>query len=105
MVRGGSTLQAVDGIPDEDLAASSQSWDGEQHAEFEKEVWSVYDQMVRISIEPYWARFYDFGAGRLPGFLTSSSATLDIGLVASGRDNSEREHRVGSGRFERPLAP
>jgi hypothetical protein len=26
--------------------------------------------MVRISIEPGWARFYDFGAGRLPGFLT-----------------------------------
>jgi hypothetical protein len=25
---------------------------------------------VRISIEPRWTRFYDFGAGRLPGFLT-----------------------------------
>jgi hypothetical protein len=25
--------------------------------------------MVRISIEPLWARFYDFGTGRLPTFL------------------------------------
>lgn len=44
--------------------------DAEQRADFEKQVRSVYDQMVRISIEPGWARFYDFGAGRLPGFLT-----------------------------------
>jgi hypothetical protein len=26
--------------------------------------------MVRIFIEPGWVRFYEFGAGRLPGFLT-----------------------------------
>jgi len=70
MVRGRATLQTVDGIPNEYLAASSKSWDAEQRAEFEKQVRLVYDQMVRISIEPYWARFYDFGAGRLPGFLT-----------------------------------
>ena len=31
----------------------------------------MYEQMVRISIEPQWARFYDFGAGRLPTFLTN----------------------------------
>ena len=28
-------------------------------------------QTVRISIEPQWARFYDFGAGRLPPFLAN----------------------------------
>jgi hypothetical protein len=27
--------------------------------------------MVRISIDPQWARFYDFGAGRLPDFLAN----------------------------------
>jgi hypothetical protein len=32
---------------------------------------SVYKQMVRISIEPQWARFYDFGAGRVPAFLVN----------------------------------
>jgi hypothetical protein len=30
----------------------------------------MYDQMARISIEPAWARFFDFGAGRMPSFLT-----------------------------------
>ena len=63
-------LETVDGVPDEYLEAASKSLDAEQRPEFEKQVRSVYDQMVRISIEPGWARFYDFGAGRLPGFLT-----------------------------------
>jgi hypothetical protein len=40
-----------------------------QVAGFETEVNKMYDQMARISIVPTWARFYDFGAGRLPGFL------------------------------------
>jgi hypothetical protein len=30
----------------------------------------MYDQMARISIEPAWARFLDFGAGRMQSFLT-----------------------------------
>jgi hypothetical protein len=29
----------------------------------------MYDRMARIAITPRWARFYDFGAGRLPHFL------------------------------------
>ena len=29
----------------------------------------LYKQMARITIEPQWARYYDFGAGRVPGFL------------------------------------
>jgi hypothetical protein len=29
----------------------------------------MYDQMARIAITPHWARYYDFGAGRLPQFL------------------------------------
>ena len=39
-------------------------------AEFERQVRKMYDQMARIRIEPRWARFYDFGAGRLPSFLS-----------------------------------
>ena len=69
-IRGRATLETIDGIPVEYIEAASKSLDAEQRAEFEKQVGSVYDQMVRISIEPGWARFYDFGAGRLPGFLT-----------------------------------
>ena len=37
--------------------------------EFERNVRSVYKQMVRIEIEPRWARFFDFGTSRLPAFL------------------------------------
>jgi hypothetical protein len=45
--------------------------DETQLAEFERYVRSTYKRMVRISIEPQWARFYDFGAGRLPAFLAN----------------------------------
>jgi len=30
----------------------------------------MYNQMARIAIEPVWARFFDFRAGRMPAFLT-----------------------------------
>ena len=69
LVRGMATLETVDGVTEEYLASARNSMAGEELAEFERNVQSTYPQMVRISIEPLWARFYDFGAGRLPGFL------------------------------------
>jgi len=69
LVRGLATLDVVDGVTEEYLASARNSMDGPELAEFERNVRSTYPQMVRISIEPVWARFYDFGAGRLPGFL------------------------------------
>ncbi|OBG90850.1 pyridoxamine 5-phosphate oxidase [Mycobacterium sp. E3251] len=69
LVRGLATLQTVDGVTEEYLEAARSSMDGPQLAEFERNVRSTYKQMVRISVEPLWARFYDFGAGRLPAFL------------------------------------
>jgi nitroimidazol reductase NimA-like FMN-containing flavoprotein (pyridoxamine 5'-phosphate oxidase superfamily) len=69
LVRGLATLETVDGVTDEYLAVARESMDEPQLAEFERNVRSTYKQMVRISIEPRWARFYDFGAGRLPAFL------------------------------------
>jgi len=71
LVRGLATLETVDGITDEYLAAARRSMEEPQLAEFERNVRSTYKQMVRISIEPRWARFYDFGAGRLPAFLAN----------------------------------
>jgi nitroimidazol reductase NimA-like FMN-containing flavoprotein (pyridoxamine 5'-phosphate oxidase superfamily) len=68
-IRGHAILETVDGVADEYLEMAGKSWDEETRAEFEKQVRTVYKQMVRVSIEPRWARFYDFGAGRLPGFL------------------------------------
>jgi hypothetical protein len=47
---------------------------GAEFAEFERNVRAAYPQMVRIAIEPLWARFYDFGVGRVPAFLTELTA-------------------------------
>jgi hypothetical protein len=69
LVRGLASLDIVDGVPDEYLAASTKVLGADQITEFERQVRSMYDQMARISIEPVWARFFDFGAGRLPRFL------------------------------------
>jgi hypothetical protein len=71
LVRGLVAMDTVDGVPDEYIAASAKSLDASKLTEFERHVRSVYKQMVRISIEPRWARFYDFGAGRVPAFLAN----------------------------------
>jgi pyridoxamine 5'-phosphate oxidase-like protein len=70
LVRGLARVDIVDGVPDEYLAASAKALGADQLAEFERQVRTLYDQMARISVEPVWARFFDFGAGRMPAFLT-----------------------------------
>ena len=70
LIRGVARVAVVDGVPDEYLAASTKALAADQVAEFERQVRSLYDQMARITIQPHWARFFDFGAGRLPRFLT-----------------------------------
>ncbi|RDH80006.1 pyridoxamine 5-phosphate oxidase [Mycolicibacterium moriokaense] len=69
LVRGVASMETVDGVADEYIAMSTKSMGPAQQKEFEREVRRVYQQMVRISIEPRWARFFDYGAGRLPAFL------------------------------------
>jgi hypothetical protein len=73
LIRGVASVEIVDGVADEYLAMSSKGLReelGEEGiAEFERQVRKTFDQMARISIEPRWARLYDFGAGRLPSFL------------------------------------
>jgi hypothetical protein len=70
LVRGHASVDIVDGVADEYLAASRKVLGGDQFPEFERQVRAMYDQMARISIEPVWARFFDFGAGRFPAFLS-----------------------------------
>jgi nitroimidazol reductase NimA-like FMN-containing flavoprotein (pyridoxamine 5'-phosphate oxidase superfamily) len=70
LVRGTATVEIVDGVPDEYLAGSRKTLDAEQAEAFEHSVRAMYPQMARIAIEPRWARFYDFGAGRFPAFLS-----------------------------------
>jgi hypothetical protein len=68
-IRGVATIEIVDGVPDEYLAAATKTMDDQQARQFEENVRMLYQQMARITIEPRWARYYDFGAGRVPGFL------------------------------------
>lgn len=70
LVRGRASVDNVNGVPDEFVAASTKALAADQVTEFERQVRLMYDRMARISIEPAWARFFDFGAGRLPSFLT-----------------------------------
>jgi hypothetical protein len=63
-------VDIVDGVPDEYVAASRKTLDADQVAEHVRQAQSVYDQMARIRFQPHWARFFDFGAGRMPRFLT-----------------------------------
>lgn len=69
LVRGVAEIEIVDGVPDEYLAAARKGQDAEQARQFETQVRALYKQMARISVTPRWARYYDFGGGRLPGFL------------------------------------
>ena len=71
LVRGLVAMDTVDGVPDEYIAASAKSLEPSEREEFERQVRSMYKQMVRISIEPQWARLYDFGSGRMPAFLVN----------------------------------
>jgi len=69
LVRGMARLDTVDGVADEYLQAAAMTMAGADLAGFEQSVRATYDRMVRIAITPSWARFFDFSAGRLPGYL------------------------------------
>jgi len=69
-IRGRASVEIVDGVPSEYIAGSSKGLGEEVIAAFERNVREMYDQMARITIKPRWARYYDFGAGRLPRFLS-----------------------------------
>ena len=66
LLRGTASVEIVDGVAEEYLAAAAKSSDGEELAEFEKGVRELYDQQARITVTPTWIRFYDFGEGLLP---------------------------------------
>lgn len=68
-VRGRADVTIVDGVVEEYLAAARKNMEPEAATQFEAACRQMYDRMARIAITPTWARYYDFGAGRLPGFL------------------------------------
>ena len=61
LIRGEAMLDEVEGIPDEYLQASgTYKMTSEQRVEWETEVRSLYDSMVRIVVKPKWAKLIDF---------------------------------------------
>ena len=61
LIRGQAELDFVDGIPDEYLQINgSYAMTPEQYTEWEAEVRSLYDGMVRIVVTPTWAKLIDF---------------------------------------------
>jgi Pyridoxamine 5'-phosphate oxidase len=65
LVRGTARLELVDGVPADYLAASRKQVGDEQMPAFEAQVRGLYEQMVRITITPAWAKLLDFET-RLP---------------------------------------
>jgi hypothetical protein len=68
-VRGRASVEIVSGVPEEYLAGARKVMDAAAAARFGQSCRELYDQMARIAITPRWARYYDFGAGRVPRFL------------------------------------
>ena len=61
LIRGRAELDVVDGIPEEYLSMNtSYEMTAEQRVEWEKEIRSLYDGMVRIVVTPTWAKLIDF---------------------------------------------
>ena len=61
LIRGRAELDVVEGIPDEYLEATgTYEMTPEQRVEWEAEVRSLYDGMVRIVVTPAWAKLIDF---------------------------------------------
>ena len=61
LIRGQAQLDVVDGIPDEFLQINgTYTMTPEQRVEWEAEVRSLYDGMVRIIVVPTWAKLIDF---------------------------------------------
>jgi hypothetical protein len=61
LIRGRAELDVVDGIPDEYLQINgSYEMTPEQRVEWEAEVRSLYDGMVRIVVTPTWVKLIDF---------------------------------------------
>src|ERR687897_740810 len=61
LLRGEAVLDEVAGIPDEYLQMNgTYEMTAEQRVEWETEVRSLYDSMVRIVVKPTWAKLIDF---------------------------------------------
>jgi hypothetical protein len=81
LIRGRAELDVVEGIPEEYLQANgTYAMTPEQRVEWEAEVCSLYDGMVRIVVTPTWAKLIDF------------ETTLPSAIEELARQRDERQH-------------
>jgi nitroimidazol reductase NimA-like FMN-containing flavoprotein (pyridoxamine 5'-phosphate oxidase superfamily) len=78
LVRGTARIEHVDGVPDEYVAASRKITPAEVFPEWETGVRALYDEMVRIRVEPEWAKLLDFET-------TIPQAVEDLARARSGQ--------------------
>jgi hypothetical protein len=81
LVRGTASLETVEGVPPEYLEASRKSVGEAGMPAFEAQVRELYQQMVRITIEPRWAKVLDFET-RLPTPVENLIKTRRMGSAA-----------------------
>ena len=60
LVRGTTTLEVVDGVPDGFVEATRKTVDPEAMPQWEAGVRALYDQMVVVTVTPTWAKLLDF---------------------------------------------
>ena len=80
LIRGHAELDVVDGIPEEFLQLNgTYEMTPEQRVEWEAEIHSLYDGMVRVVITPTWAKLIDF------------ETTLPTAVEELARQRAERQ--------------
>ena len=70
-----AAFDIVEGVSGEYLAAATKTIDTGQGRRFEAQVRTVYKQMAWITIQPRWARYYDFGFEPLTSCMPSAGST------------------------------
>jgi hypothetical protein len=60
LIRGAARVELVDGVPDAYVEASRKVVPAAHFEGWEQGVRALYDQMVRITVEPDWAKLLDF---------------------------------------------
>jgi len=56
-------------VPDDYIAASTKAMSSAEVRQFEAMVRGIYKAMARICVAPGWARYPEFGSGRVPARL------------------------------------
>ena len=93
LIRGRAELDVVDGIPDEYLEIhGTYQMTPEQRVEWESEIRSLDDGMVRIVVTPTWAKLIDF------------ETTLPRAIEELVRQRDEHQRSLTYYRIERLIA-